>query len=152
MVENKVTELVVYLSDQKAILENVVSCLEKEQTAIIEEDADKLKAAIEGKAQYIDELALVEEKRSKDYPGITLSQLEEEGHMTPELEQIGNELRDLVDEAQRLQRLNRVLTQRSREYAEKMIALLQGESKATYRSDGKKDDPKGSSTIIDSSV
>jgi len=123
MVENKVTELVVYLSEQKAILENVVSCLEKEQTAIIEEDADKLKAAIEGKAQYIDELALVEEKRSEDYPGITLSQLEEEGHMTPELEQIGNELRDLVDEAQRLQRLNRVLTQRSREYAEKMIAF-----------------------------
>lgn len=146
------TELIVYLSEQKAILESVVSCLECEQEAIIKEDPDKLLVIIKHKTKYINELTLVEEKRNEAYPDMTLSQLDENGNATPELELIGDEMRVLVDDAQRLQRTNRMLTHRSREHAEKMIALLQGENKPTYNADGKRDGNKKANVILDSSV
>jgi len=145
-------ELIAYLSQLRSILESICDCLEREQEALISEDPNMLLEIIEEKKRCVDELARVEEMRNGEYPGLSISRLAEEGRLTPEIEAVGADLRALTERASKLQETNRLLMQKSKEYADKIISMLHGASKNTYGSDGKIKDSQKLNSVLDSSV
>lgn len=149
-------ELITFLRQEKELLKSILNYLEREKKALIKEDTKTLLEIIEEKEQQIHTLNKVEEKRNEIYPDLNLTKMEEMGLFTEELKEVGEKMRHLTQKISELQKTNQLLTQKSLEYTNKMLSIIQGNKKpvaSAYRSNGKigNSSTKGKS-ILDQSV
>lgn len=147
-------EFINFLIKQRELLEDLITCLEKEKQALIKEDAQSLLDLIEEKKQLLNLLEKVEEKRKEIYPGLNLRKMEETGVLDEECKKAGEEVRDLMGKVQQLQETNQLLTQQSLEYTNQMLFLLRGNQKPTpssYGANGKIGNNKNNA-MLDRSV
>ncbi len=149
-------ELIDFLIKQREILKDIKNCLEQEKQALIKEDAKGLLEIIGEKQEYINALDTIEKKRSQTYPSLNLRKGEQEGTLSSDIKEVGNQLRHLTQKISELQEANALLTKQSLEYINTMISILQGSEKSntsSYRPDGEiGNHPGKSNSILDASV
>ncbi|HHY81570.1 MAG TPA: flagellar protein FlgN [Clostridiales bacterium] len=145
-------ELITLLLQQNKVLKSILTCLEKEKQALIQEDAKTLLEIIEEKKCHMNLLEQVEKKREKTWPGISLSKLEKAGLLTPELKAAGEEMKHLVKSIKDLQETNQLLTRQSLMYANKMISILKGSQKSTYDAKGKLEEQEVKNAFLNQSI